>query len=211
MREIIKKIISKNKQAGMTYVELIVVLSIFAVVTGTVIFNYQDFQEKVDIKNLANDVALKFVEAQKNSTSGKLPWFTPPDGWKPSYGIYINTTSGTYTGDKVFYSFIDVFPVDKKFDGLMANCPTSECIERFLLTKGNFINDKYISYLNGNTDDIPSGISMTYTRPDSTMTVRRDGDSAPLQNVNYVFIRLESPGGKMADLYIYASGRIEIR
>jgi prepilin-type N-terminal cleavage/methylation domain-containing protein len=59
-----------NKTRGMTYVELIVVLSIFSVISTIVIFNYKEFQAKVDIRNLANDVALKIVQAQKNSTTG---------------------------------------------------------------------------------------------------------------------------------------------
>ena len=44
---------------GMTYVELIVVLSIFAVLSSVAIFNYGSFQDKVDIKNLGSDIALK--------------------------------------------------------------------------------------------------------------------------------------------------------
>ena len=47
----------------MTYIELIVVLSIFAVMSSVVIFNYGLFQARIDIKNLASDIALKFVEA----------------------------------------------------------------------------------------------------------------------------------------------------
>ena len=49
---------------GMTYIELIVVLSIFAVMTSIVLFDYGGFQAKVDIKNLASDVALQIVQAQ---------------------------------------------------------------------------------------------------------------------------------------------------
>ena len=45
-----------KKNAGMTYVELIVVLSIFAVLSSVAVFNYSEFQTKVDIKNLANDL-----------------------------------------------------------------------------------------------------------------------------------------------------------
>ena len=52
---------------GMTYVELIVVLSIFSIMTSIVLFNYNEFQAKVDIKVLANDIVLNIVEAQKVS------------------------------------------------------------------------------------------------------------------------------------------------
>src|SRR3989344_223578 len=77
---------------GMTYVELIVVLSIFAVMSTIVMFSYNKFQAKVDVKNLASDIALKIIEAQKSAVNGVLPFgYTPDvDPWKPSYGIYFN-------------------------------------------------------------------------------------------------------------------------
>src|SRR3989344_6451778 len=77
---------------GMTYVELIVVLGIFGVISSVVMFNYGEFQDKVEIKNLASDIALKVVEAQKSAMSGKLP-VNPPSGWKPAYGVYFPSVS----------------------------------------------------------------------------------------------------------------------
>src|SRR5258708_36931609 len=81
-----------KRNTGMTYVELIVVLSIFSVMTSVILFNYQKFQAKVDIKNLANDIAVKLVGAQKAAVSCAFP---PPaqqsligSFWKPPYGLY---------------------------------------------------------------------------------------------------------------------------
>jgi len=91
-----------RRQAGMTYVEIIVVLGIFAVMSSIIMFNYRIFQAKVDIKSLASDIALKIVEAQKSSLSGKLPTTAQPPTWKPSYGVYFtsgSTTSFTYFAD----------------------------------------------------------------------------------------------------------------
>lgn len=197
---------------GMTYVELIVVLSIFAIVTGTVIFNYQNFQAKVEIKNLANDIALKVVEAQKNSTSGKLPYLPPADGWKPSYGIYFNPDSSPpNTGSQIFYYFVDL-DQNKTYDQLYNSCPNAnECIEKFLLTNNNFLSTIEIHYYTDPPEVVDSGISLTYTRPDSTMTLKKSADSDPLGNVDYVLVRVESEEGPHSDIYIYSSGRIEIR
>ena len=55
----------------MTYVELIVVLAIFAILSSVVMFNYGNFQAKVDIKNLGSDIALKIVRTQGHN--GKVP------------------------------------------------------------------------------------------------------------------------------------------
>ena len=75
----------------MTYVELIVVFSIFSVLSGVSIFNYGAFQDKIDLRNLANDIALEVFKAQKDALSGVLPPFAQqallvsPSSWKPSY------------------------------------------------------------------------------------------------------------------------------
>ena len=90
---------------GMTYIELIVVLSIFSIISSIVMFNYGDFQSKVDVKNLASDIALQVVQAQKSSLSGLLP----PSGysaislWKPSFGVYFDIPPSTQ-----FIYFVDL-------------------------------------------------------------------------------------------------------
>src|SRR3990167_3431372 len=105
MNKLNKKI---KKNGGMSYIELIVVLSIFSAMTSIVLFNYGDFQAKVDIKNLASDIALKVVEAQKMSLSGQFPpqpqygAIGDPAAWKPSYGVSFDLTTPTQ-----FIYFVD--------------------------------------------------------------------------------------------------------
>jgi prepilin-type N-terminal cleavage/methylation domain-containing protein len=80
------KKLQKNK--GMTYVELIVVLSIAGIIASISLFNYKDFQDRVDMKNLANDIALKIVEAQKSSIAGKIPLTGAPSStWRYNFDI----------------------------------------------------------------------------------------------------------------------------
>ena len=199
----------------MSYVELIVVLSIFSIVTGTVIFNYQDFQKKVDLKNLGNDIALKFVEAQKNATSGELPFGkiildSPPlpAPWKPSYGIYFNGALGPNTGSQVFYYFTDL-DQNKRFDESYG-CLIGECIEKFTLTKENYLADMTINYYQGPPDSVDTGISLTFTRPDSVMTLNRSTDTSPTLGVDYSDFRIEELSGVYVTIRIYSSGRIEM-
>ena len=114
-----------KRNQGMTYVELIVVLSIFASLSTVVMFNYNEFQERIDIKNLSSDIALKVVEAQKSSISGRLPPSQPVGGqnWKPSYGVYLDHTPN----NKIFYYFTDLDP-NVEFDDY--DCSGSgECLE----------------------------------------------------------------------------------
>ena len=49
---------------GMTLVELLVVLSIFAIISMTVAFNYSSYKSTTSTNVLAQDVALSIREAQ---------------------------------------------------------------------------------------------------------------------------------------------------
>ena len=86
------KFVIRNSQKGMTLIELVVVLAIFAVLSGVAIFNYGGLQTKVDLTNLANDIALQVVQAQNSASSGLLPTQSHDTPWKPSYGVYFTTS-----------------------------------------------------------------------------------------------------------------------
>ncbi len=62
----------------MTLIELVIVLSIFSILTGVVLFNYGDFSSSLTIQNLADDIALTIRRAQ-------------------SYAIGVRGSSGRFT------------------------------------------------------------------------------------------------------------------
>jgi len=204
----LNKKIKKNR--GMTYVELIVVLSIFSIMSTFSIYNYQTFQNKVDIKNLANDIALKLFEAQNSAVSGKLAALTP-DGWKPSYGIYfnLNPVSSPNTGKDVFYYFIDL-DQDKLFDyGLYPVCPTGECVQKVNITKGNYISS-IKAYSGGVGTDLNDEVHISFTRPSQTATFN-DKNGLPFSpSPDYLEINLSSPASATTKVKIYPSGRIQL-
>lgn len=213
------------KNTGMTYVELIVVLSIFSVVSAVSIFNYQTFQDKVDIKNLSNDIALKVVEAQKFSVSGKLPVLPPasPDIWKPSYGLYFDlapdlANNPPNTGNKVFYHFVDL-DQNKNFDYGTYNCSqpqTNECLEKVSITKGNYIQEIKVFYQdsNGVPDEVLNNVAIIFTRPNSGAYIT--STNPVIDNLNRSVDRIEikvsssssSPATSL--IKVYTSGRIQI-
>ncbi len=88
--------------AGFTIVELIVVMSIFAILAGTVIFRYKDFGASIDLQNTTQEIALKIQQAQNDAIAGKYPALitsggstqsSPSTGWRPSYGVYFNNSA----------------------------------------------------------------------------------------------------------------------
>lgn len=190
----------------MTYVELIVVLSIFAVMSSIALFNYRDFQAKVDIKNLANDVALKLVEAQKSAIFGVFPslaqqaLMSDVDTWKPSYGVYFNTN----VDNTNFVYFVDA---DNTHTYQNSGC-SGECIENVSIQRGNTIQRIDVFYSGDNTAHEFTNVHITFTRPNlgaifySTLGV--------ISNVYYAQITVAAPNGYDSIIKVYNSGRIQI-
>ena len=196
----------KERNGGFTYVELIVVLSIFAMMSSLVMFNYGAFQAKVDIKVLASNIALKIVQAQKDAMSGKSDkWAEYYDSnWKPSYGVHFDSNSGSNTN---FTYFADFSTPDHRFDG--GSCDgTSECIDETSINKGDVVKD--ISYSSGGSLTSVNGkFDITFTRPNSGATFHFSTDSQPV--VDYAQITISSGDGSATScIQVYASGRIQI-
>lgn len=195
------KFVIRNCQAGMTYVELIVVLSIFSIMTSIILFNYGKFQTNVDIKILANDIASKIVEAQKSSISGQLN-LNASLNWKPSYGIYFDSSSGN---NKNFIYFADLNQ-NSLYD--TSNCSgTGECLDNISITKGNYIS-RIDSYLGSTPTPITNPLSITFKRPDSSVIFSSNG--LLLNGFDYIQITVSSPDLTVAKIKIYPSGRIQI-
>ena len=201
--------IKKNK--GMTYVELIVVLSIFATMSSVVIFNYGDFQAKVDIKNLASDIALKIVEAQKASLSGKIPVQAPSvSPWKPSYGVYFDlSNSGS---NKAFLYFVDLNQDGNYTDTSFCSLPggSGECLDKITIAKSVYISsiNKCIGVNCASSVSITDPLSVTFKRPDSRAIFKSNGVS--MNDFDYVQITVSSPRSIIAKIKLYSSGRIQV-
>ncbi len=207
------------RQAGMTYVELIVVLSIFATMSSIVLFDYGTFQAKIDIRNLANDIALRVVEAQKSAMGGKFTTKIPQvPSWKPAYGIYFNFKSGDGGNRASFSSFADLNN-DTFFSDFISStiCLDSadvndECTEKVLLTRGNTISKIEIFYTNSSTSTVSDSdyLSVVFTRPNSVPVIALNG--VVLLSVSYIQITISPPQSVTlaAKIRVYASGRIQV-
>lgn len=105
-----KWLIKKTHTFGFTLVELLVVVAIFMVVSGLVIFNYSNFRSTVSLENLAQDIALTVRKAQVFALGVK-----GVNAQFPGYGIHINLDSATTTtttsvrgNSKSFIFFADI-------------------------------------------------------------------------------------------------------
>jgi type II secretory pathway pseudopilin PulG len=199
-----------GKQAGMTYVELVVVLSIFATMSSIVMFNYGDFQAKIDIKNLASDIALKIVQAQRYSVAGKLPSESQQiaigllggglNSWKPSYGLNFKKLS-----PKSFVYFTDI-DSDRIYDSA-----DGELVESIDINKGNSVSNLEIFDSGNVLCSTPSELNIVFVRP-SSVAIINSGFSAAECLTSYAVITVSSATASAnSKIRVYTSGRIEIK
>ena len=188
----------------MSYVELIVVLSIFSAISSIVLFNYGEFQAKVDVKNLASDIALKLVDAQNASLSGKLPPLSQqppnPNTWKPSYGVYLNPNSD----NKSFIYFTDLNN-NNLYEG--SSC-AGECLDKIIITKGNSVSSLDVFYPGDSNPHNLNDLTVTFVRPDSSAIIKSTSPVA--STIAYIQITIVSPKTAAAKIKLYPSGRIQV-
>lgn len=225
------------KLAGMTFIELIVVMGIFATIASTVLFNYRDFSENVNLKNLAQNIALQVKRAQTDAISGKLPTLSinqqggTPLGWKPSYGIAFNIEDGSTDVDnkRFFYYFNKGLVTDTSpqyyedmndFEGsnYVTPCgsqPESECLEEIIITGGEYIDMVCFDFQDivPGDDCSTDGTSaekayISFTRPRSNAKLLITGTDTSHSNV---YIRMSSPKGRHKYISIWESGYISIQ
>jgi len=224
MKESDKKNINKKwspayRQGGMTYVELIVALTIFSIMSAVVLSNYQSFQDRINVVNLANDIGLKIVQAQKDASSGTLPLTLPitsvaknlSTGWKPAYGMLFDSTKNTS-----FVYFTDLS--DSGYCDTSCENPPSQSqsgtdyLDTINITGGKTISGLKIFYQDG-TFANPTNFSLVFERSSSGVTMYTYGTTGVgqiLSNIDHVSITLSSPSGNTSTIEVYSSGRIQI-
>lgn len=99
--------LAENKNRGFTIIEMIVVISIFAIMAGLVLFRYREYQANINLENTTQDIALQIQKAETDAISGRYPALangqSVPVNWKPSFGVYFD--SATPKEFKYFFDY----------------------------------------------------------------------------------------------------------
>jgi prepilin-type N-terminal cleavage/methylation domain-containing protein len=140
-----------TKEKAFTLIEVVFVITIFAIMASIVLFRFKDFGTKTALDNLTQDVALRIVEAQKSAVSGRL---TPglaglDESTAPSYGVFFTSGLPTDTGNHEFSYF-----ADQNHDGFynaLGSCPSmpvvgNECLSVTSITTGDYVSDICYQY-----------------------------------------------------------------
>lgn len=149
----------KSKQKGFTLVEFIVIMSIFAIMVGVVLFNFTSFRSRVTLDNLAHDIALSIRQVQTSAgASETLPNESPE--FEEYRGIAFRKGSDGFEKDFVFYK--SGSPDSWSFDGT---------------------NENTIDTISIKTPD-----KITAITAGDTLDQARSDDTAPIDTSDYISI-----------------------
>jgi type II secretory pathway pseudopilin PulG len=221
---------------GMTFLELVVVMGIFAAIAATVLFNHRDFSTNVALQNLSQEVALQLKRAQTDAVSGKTPTLSDAQeaninnllslDWTPSYGIAFN--SDLHPGEFFYYfnrddagnDFLDFYDLETGSYSL-GDCEVSgdsECLEEIYLP-GNVVIDlicfDFDQIISGGTCADSGGVEadsayISFTRPRGNASIMEFDDGSGSYAGN-VFIRLSTAFGGQRFVTVWESGYISIK
>jgi type II secretory pathway pseudopilin PulG len=157
---------------GLTLVELLVVISIFTIITGITIFNYGRFDSSVSTQNLADDIALTVRRAQGYAVGAH----GINDVFNYGYGIHFGldpSKSEYYGNNKSFILFTNINTSDSSYnyDGTSNSCGnptlTNECLEVLSILSSDVISSITLTDNSGTVFPISldSSFDILFKRP----------------------------------------------
>lgn len=217
------KLLSHKNMQGVTFIELIVVIGIFGIIAGIILFKYGDFTQNINLQNLTHTIALQVKKAQIAGSSGKFDQsFTgnpsiSPSIYKPTYGIYFE--QGTGSTPASFTYFVDKPGVGPTYLNDFYFDAGTEVLDTIAFQNGFTI--AAICYNNpGGGISAPgcgySSVALTFTRPDLSASFSIPGNSAyptvAPSTIDDIEIFITGPGGlSPKKLIIYRSGAMTVQ
>ena len=223
-----------SDERGFTLIEMVFVFVIFAIMAGITLFNFREFNNKAVFNNLADDVALRIVQAQKAAISGSLNANFLGQDVKPTYGVYFSmqtpsaSVSAVDADQKHFVYFSDNPIAGAPYNGLIGNkvydlpssgvCPVTaalnnECLSVTAITTGEYVSN--ICYVPTTSTAGTCGsynLSVAFTRPfpDAALSVRSLASSTVIPATN-ACVELSSPDTSIAKKTMVITDLGEIR
>ncbi len=223
---------SVNKNSGMTFIELVVVMGIFTAISSTVLFNYRDFSDGVALQNLAQEIALQGKRAQTLASQGRKPILSSaqaqnpdliPIDWVSSYGVAFRPE----VDPRSFVFYFNSFDPEEEdpnnrfleFNDFTTNIigcggtEFSECVEQINITDGSYIELICIGLEPRTSPDCEPNrespeLYVSFTRPFLEAYILGQDIAVPVSNA---FIKISSRSGDQKRyIEFWSTGQISV-
>ena len=197
-------------EKGFTLIETLATLGIFMFITLIVFVGNNRFNNTILLTNLAYDVALTVARAQSYGVSVKQ-FGSGGESFNVGYGVHFRlcgTTADINESDNVsFVLFADVNR-NQYYE------KPDEFLERYLIRRGNGINNLYWLDSFGNANLLGAGgadISFERPDPDANFVFFDCDGNIVSHNARAVRVEVISPAGIIKNINIEITGQISVQ
>jgi prepilin-type N-terminal cleavage/methylation domain-containing protein len=181
-----------TKQKGFSIVEMLTVLAILSILMGISVFQYRDFQNNVNLSNVALDAALTVRGAQSYGASTVE---VGGSGFQHAYGVHFDESTPT--------SY--VFFVDSTNDDFWYNGGAESLLQQGL-DKGNTITEICVGPLATQDCDVTE-VGVLFKRPELAARIYSQNGGTSHEGAE---IRFTSPAGDTKSLHVTLTGQIYV-
>ena len=225
MRPTLQQKTVPNLMSGLTFIELIVVISIIAIFASVLLFNYRSFLYYISTQNVAQEIALQAAKTQKLAISGTNPalFAGNPDipYHRPTYGLYFrvdptdSNSDNIHDWSKKFVIFADL-DASRVYDGDSnpdTPCGSAECIQEIQLDTKEVIDMICFNEMTGpsgcieNENDDNQGVSISFQRPFPDAVI----NNPDFSGANDVEIYIKPLSGSSKKIIIWSTGQVSIQ
>lgn len=193
---------------GMTFIELIVVLGIFSVISGIVLFNFSDFNNNITLQNLAQNIAMKIKQAQTYAMTGKNPQIfvgACPNATdcRPSYGVSFKTNS---SNQFEFFADLNNDSIYNESPLETVNIQTKDTIKYICLDGKSDRSFSITSSGEFSCANRAEDLDIFFKRPLSDAMIK----SASAEQISDAEIVISSAKGKLMTIVVWNTGQISV-
>lgn len=205
---------------GFTFLELIIVIAIFAMISGVVLYNSRDFTKQVELENTAQEIALAIKEAQTKAVSGSINQnITLDSAERVRYGVMFSSIDGDNelpNASNQFVLFQDFDPASIGYWGGGVCGATDECLDMYEITENVEIVSVCVDAKAGaevcDDDLASSGVSVVFERPfpNALITTAGDGIGAVAGRQDVTITIQSKNGGQTKKIVVWSTGQLTV-
>ncbi|MCK6462371.1 MAG: hypothetical protein L6Q29_00930 [Candidatus Pacebacteria bacterium] len=202
----VKKV--KNQQ-GFNLMELLVIVSIIAMVNMVIFAGYPKFNRRIALKKTTAEIALAVRQAQSNSLAVKKFDKSVSNPF-PDYGIHFEKDKNNFT------IFADTNN-SRTYGGASADCSDTECVEFFSINNSTQVGTVELCQKSSSCASYQK-VDIVYPRGRTAVIayvrgVDASGGVYECSSCSYARIRVDSLGNLVPPKYLYVwfNGQISIK